>query len=295
MNKKVSDIVSDILITVDDTYDLFIELTENRSEKFVERVIEKLSNPFDALFDNNIRLFLYVDGGFDYHYSEEDFNKADENIEEYDSPLRYDEVRYRATEYWIKRKQQQINELLSKNKKDKNSTQQNIIYNLQILLQKNNNSEKNVTVINVEKKESPHNKETSESSNSKDPEQYPTFTKSSKITLNQIENLFKELNRLNIIEENIKNIEKFTDCFTQNKLVEQPKIKFYGEPIILFHFFKLMYEYNLIINLDKSSRFKKNQLFVNRDGKPFVTSIKDGVYSLKDLPSNKVQKELVKI
>ena len=55
---------------------------------------------------------------------------------------------------------------------------------------------------------------------------------------------------MNLIKEN--NSELFKQCFLGGKLEKQPQIKFYEQPQILYYLFKLMHEYNVIIDDEKS-------------------------------------------
>lgn len=113
---SVEQIVSDIVCTTDDTYDVFLQLTENRSIEIKDRVLQKLNQHFLFLEEKYIDPIIRVEDSIDFRYSEEDFSIADKKILKSNHVLRHDDVQYEAHKIWLKRKQKELNSLLSKDK-----------------------------------------------------------------------------------------------------------------------------------------------------------------------------------
>jgi hypothetical protein len=121
---------------------------------------------------------------------------------------------------------------------------------------------------------------------------FPTFKHSSKVSIDQIEQIYEVLISDPVFIED-SNRQLFLDCFTKSKLSVQPKIKFLHKPQILYHLFRLLNQYKVIIDQTKSDIFSKNHLFVSDDGSPFKTALRQGLDSLKEYPKDNKQKQLV--
>ncbi len=122
----VEEIVSEIVSTTEDTYDVFLQLTEDRSQDILNRVLHKLNQPFSFLEDKYIRPLIVVENSLEFQYSEDDYKIADLKVVKSDHVLRHDEVEHRAFEIWLQRKQKERDNILvryaSKNKTDLIST-----------------------------------------------------------------------------------------------------------------------------------------------------------------------------
>ncbi len=248
---SVEDIVLKVLYTTKDTYDVFLELTENRSRHIHDRVLEKLSEPFELLFDKYLKPCIYIKENtaysyIEYNYSDDDYKEADLNVTS-KGILRDEEVSHDAHNIWFERKQKEIKSLL-----DKYSIKQKTIPT----------------------------------------KTYPTFRTSSKVTKEQLLSVFKELQRLEIIDQKVEP-DFFIVCFTEKELTRKPHIKFKFEPIILYHVFRLFDKYGIVLDTEKSDIFTKNQLFIDNNGNAFKTPLRTGLNALKEYPKDKTKRQLV--